>query len=204
MTFGRLPRGAGRARGFTLIELLVVIAIIGILASIVLVSLSQARSKARDTKSNSDMQALIRALELYNANHGSYPPGNGTVFLATTNQTLFPTSQPWSVLGAYLQPYLNTMPYPSNPDAPYTYGSGYESVSINSAKKSRFWDANGNFVGCRFTYAGYNLIAVLENPSPLINNGFLNPQNDLFMHADGHYEDYPPGANCTSDPNLLP
>lgn len=69
-----------RDRGFTLLELLVVVAIIGILTSVVLVSLSSARQKARDSKRVQDFRAVSTALELYRSAHGAYPPINASSY----------------------------------------------------------------------------------------------------------------------------
>ncbi len=60
-------------RGFTLIELLVVISIIGLLSSIILVSLNTATSKARDVARLSDLNAMRTAIELYASTVGHYP-----------------------------------------------------------------------------------------------------------------------------------
>ncbi len=60
-------------KGFTLIELLVVISIIGILSSAAVVSLNDARLKARDAKRQADINQIYTALQLYIDNNGVYP-----------------------------------------------------------------------------------------------------------------------------------
>lgn len=55
-------------KGFTLIELLVVIAIIGILSSIAIVYLSDARQKANDSKVKSNVTTASTQIELDRAN----------------------------------------------------------------------------------------------------------------------------------------
>jgi len=86
-------------RGFTLIELLVVIAIIGILVSLLLPAVQQAREAARRTQCKNSLKQLGLALHNYHDAHNMFPP-SGSISLLTTSQ------QPWSAQAAML-PFLD-------------------------------------------------------------------------------------------------
>ncbi len=62
-----------KKKGFTLIELLVVIAIIGLLATLSVVALNNARERARDSRRVSDIKQIQTALELYYNENDKYP-----------------------------------------------------------------------------------------------------------------------------------
>ncbi|OGE76711.1 MAG: hypothetical protein A3C85_04310 [Candidatus Doudnabacteria bacterium RIFCSPHIGHO2_02_FULL_48_21] len=89
--------------GFTLIELLVVISVIGLLASVIMVSLNSARAKARDSRRKAELTQITRALELYYDTYGGYPTSawsnanasvSYAVFSSLCNQTNFTQFMP--------------------------------------------------------------------------------------------------------------
>ncbi|OGZ31844.1 MAG: hypothetical protein A2V69_03740 [Candidatus Portnoybacteria bacterium RBG_13_40_8] len=107
-----------KSKGFTLIELLVVIAIIGILATIVLVSLNTARQKARDSRRISDMRQIALALEMY------YDDNAATGYPGTANAAC----DDWAAMVTALEAapgYMTKVPLdPGGSAQPYAYATG--------------------------------------------------------------------------------
>jgi prepilin-type N-terminal cleavage/methylation domain-containing protein len=59
--------------GFTIVELLIVIVVIGILATITIVAYNGIQTRARDNIRYSDAKMIIKALDLYKVDNGTYP-----------------------------------------------------------------------------------------------------------------------------------
>jgi|TARA_B100001971_G_C17829325_1_gene352979 general secretion pathway protein G len=108
-------------KGFTLVELLVVIAIIGVLSTLAVVSLNNAREKSRDAKRVSDIKQVQTALELYFADQNGYPTGTALVLGGATAQALSGAGFT-ATAGATGTTYMGQVPSNSTPGgADYVY-----------------------------------------------------------------------------------
>ncbi len=109
-------------KGFTLIELLVVIAIIGLLASIVMVSLNTARKKARDTKRRGDLRQVVVALEMYYNDNNGYPSTSGGWWGNCANYGSHGTSGASGWVPNLAPTYMSSLPLdPNSPNAEACY-----------------------------------------------------------------------------------
>jgi prepilin-type N-terminal cleavage/methylation domain-containing protein len=103
--------------GFTIVELLVVIVVIAILAAITIVAYNGIQTRAKNSKTISATNAWIKAVKLYQADNGSYPPVNSCLGTLTTypdNGRCW-TSSSWVVSSSFLstmQPYISSYPEP--------------------------------------------------------------------------------------------
>lgn len=113
-------------RGFTLIELLVVIGILAVLLAITLIAINPAKqfSQANNTKRRSDINAILNAVNQYQAdNHGALP---GTI--PTTATAIGKGVGEVDICAALVTKYLAALPVdPSiNGNAVTDCASAYE------------------------------------------------------------------------------
>ncbi len=62
-----------KSKGFTIVELLIVIIVIGILATLVIVTFTGIQQKARNSKRQTDINAVDSHVEAFYATYGFYP-----------------------------------------------------------------------------------------------------------------------------------
>lgn len=151
-------------KAFTLIELLVVISIIGMLSSVVLVSVNSARAKGVDTSRVQAVTQVRNALELYASNNGGKYPfstGNGTPNYETLEQLV--------LSGGPLNQYLKSLPAKISSESATKYisdGDTYQ-LFVTSETGGQFTKNNG----CDSTqYTGYEAENGTQNNAYCIGN----------------------------------
>ena len=94
-------------RGFTLIEILLVVTIIGLLSTLVVAALNNAKQQSRDSRRLADINKIQQALELYHLDKSEFPAGDGVVLGSTNYKCLNPSG--WQVDGC-ANPYMDNVP----------------------------------------------------------------------------------------------
>ena len=136
-------------KGFTLVELLVVIAIIGLLSTLAVVALNNARQKSRDARRVSDVKQIQTALELYYNDQGGYPTqvaGDMTTSFVCLSSGNAPGFDADCAGTTYMQK-VPSNPTPNDDGGPYHYTpKSTGAVDSNSDYRIRYFIA-GNTGG---------------------------------------------------------
>ncbi len=150
-------RPSTNQKGFTIIELLVVVAIIGLLASVILVAVGNARIKGRDARRLSDMTQVKSGLDIY-YNFGSGYPSTATWDNAQNNLLVLSCAAGESTFKPPQDPINNT-----TPAFDYVYTQGGTATS-----------------GCGGTvYSNYKIQFTTEGDTG------IGPAGTYFLHPGG-------------------
>lgn len=94
---------------FTIIELIAVISIIAVLAAVTIVAYSGVQARARDATRRADIGNIVKALEQYYDDYGSYPDPTGTASVIST-EWYSSGDASWGTFGTSLASIIDATP----------------------------------------------------------------------------------------------
>ncbi len=118
-------------RAFSLVELVVVVLIIGILAAVAAPKMFDTSTKAKESATKASLSIVRNAIELYNAENGTYPASSAVLPAALAN---------------YIKGPFPKSPYANNTDTiKQGTASGGTEAWVYDPATGNFWVNTANF-----------------------------------------------------------
>ena len=174
-------------RGFTLIELLIVVAIIAILAAIAVPNFLEAQTRAKVSRTASDLRSLATALEAYRVDSNRYPRAELYMSLPLRLQHL---TTPMSYITSLpLDPFYRKSAGFGGTEPEYCYASGNVYIADspefnNSIYIGTLYSVAGRGPDGNFFVGGYCMAHPLAIRNGTAKSGTYDPTNGTVSPGD--------------------
>lgn len=185
----------GPRRGFTLVELLIVVGIVAILSAIAVPNMLEAQTRAKISRTKSDLNASRTALEIYRVDAGAYPYVGNPAFpshfdlLIPYDRRIRPLTTPIAYIENLATDPFAITPDPSRMGTTYCYSPGnlyHGAAAIYSGRNFRntIYSIAGRGPDREITFGGYCMAHPVAYQTKANIRGLYDPTNGTVSRGD--------------------